>query len=192
MAQLNMGSDFRMLEKPEVTDWHKDAMKQVKRTGRIDAKDPALSRFQPGGHFGSVSEAFSQALKKYEDSNPDKLLKDKKAGIVGSLSKKAFESVMHMKYLNSVIDPGDAVGIVAGQSIGSQTTQMTLNTFHLAGHSAKNVTLGVPRLREIVMTASKKPMTPTMTVEVIEELSEEKGRSFAKGISRLSIAEVID
>ena len=64
MAQLNMGSDFRMLEKPEVTDWHKDAMKQVKRTGRIDAKDPALSRFQPGGHFGSVSEAFSQALKK--------------------------------------------------------------------------------------------------------------------------------
>lgn len=65
----------------------------------------------------------------YEDSNPDKLLKDKKAGIVGSLSKKAFESVMHMKYLNSVIDPGDAVGIVAGQSIGSQTTQMTLNTY---------------------------------------------------------------
>lgn len=42
------------------------------------------------------------------------------------------------------------------------------------------------------MTASKKPMTPTMTVEVIEELSEEKGQSFAKGISRLSIAEVID
>lgn len=62
----------------------------------------------------------------------------------------------------------------------------------MAGHSAKNVTLGVPRLREIVMTASKKPMTPTMTVEVIEELSEEKGQSFAKGISRLSIAEVID
>lgn len=42
------------------------------------------------------------------------------------------------------------------------------------------------------MTASKKPMTPTMTVEVIEELSEEKGQSFAKGISRLSIAEVIN
>ncbi|KUL88690.1 hypothetical protein ZTR_05210 [Talaromyces verruculosus] len=192
MAQLNMSMDYHMLEKPEVTEWHKDAMKQVRRTGRIDAKDPALAIYQPGGHFGSVSEAFSQALKKYEDSNPDKLLKDKKAGIAGALSKKAFESVMHMKYLNSVIDPGDAVGIVAGQSIGSQTTQMTLNTFHLAGHSAKNVTLGVPRLREIVMTASKKPMTPTMTVEVIEELSEEKGQSFAKGISRLSIAEVID
>jgi DNA-directed RNA polymerase I subunit RPA1 len=42
------------------------------------------------------------------------------------------------------------------------------------------------------MTASKKPMTPTMTVEVNEELSEEKGQTFAKGISRLSIAEVID
>jgi DNA-directed RNA polymerase I subunit RPA1 len=62
----------------------------------------------------------------------------------------------------------------------------------LAGHSARNVTLGVPRLREIVMTASKKPMTPTMSVEVIKELSEDAGQSFAKGISRLSIAEVVD
>ncbi|EED21466.1 DNA-directed RNA polymerase I subunit (Rpa190), putative [Talaromyces stipitatus ATCC 10500] len=192
MAQLNMTQDFHALEKPEVLQWHKDAMKQVRKTGRLDAKDPTLAVYQPGGHYGSVSEAFSLALKKYEERNPDKLLKDKKAGITGALSKKAFESVMHMKYLNSVIDPGDAVGIVAGQSIGSQTTQMTLNTFHLAGHSARNVTLGVPRLREIVMTASKKPMTPTMTVEVIEELSEKAGQSFAKGISRLSIAEVID
>jgi DNA-directed RNA polymerase I subunit RPA1 len=64
----------------------------------------------------------------YEEDNKDKLLKDKKAGVSGTLSKKAFESVLQMKYLNSVIDPGDAVGIVAGQSIGSQTTQMTLNT----------------------------------------------------------------
>ncbi|KAH8698596.1 putative DNA-directed RNA polymerase I subunit [Talaromyces proteolyticus] len=192
MAQLNMTQDFHTLEKPEVSQWHKEALKQVKKTSKTAAKDPVLSVYHPGGHYGSVSESFSQALKEYGEDNPDKLLKDKKRGVEGMLSKKSFESVMHMKYLNSVIDPGDAVGIVAGQSIGSQTTQMTLNTFHLAGHSAHNVTLGVPRLREIVMTASQKPTTPTMTVEVIEELSEEAGESFAKGISRLSIAEVID
>lgn len=41
---------------------------------------------------------------------------------------------------------------------------MTLNTFHLAGHGEKNVTLGIPRLREILMTATKKQKTPGMTL----------------------------
>ena len=99
---------------------------------------------------------------------------------------------MSMKYLKSVVDPGEAVGLVASQSIGEPSTQMTLNTFHLAGHSAKNVTLGIPRLREIVMTASASIMTPTMTLLLNEELSNEDSRKFAKAISKLSIAEVVD
>ena len=99
---------------------------------------------------------------------------------------------MNMKYMNSVIEPGEAVGIMAGQSIGEPSTQMTLNTFHLAGHSAKNVTLGIPRLREIVMTASKEIMTPTMTLILNRELPREHGERFAKAISKLSIAEVVD
>ena len=93
--------------------------------------------------------------------------------------------------MKSVIDPGEAVGIVAGQSIGEPSTQMTLNTFHLAGHSTKNVTLGIPRLREIVMTASKRISTPTMTLHLIDEISEEAGEKFAKGISKLTLAEVL-
>lgn len=99
---------------------------------------------------------------------------------------------MNMKYLKSVVDPGEAVGIVAGQSIGEPSTQMTLNTFHLAGHSAKNVTLGIPRLREIVMTASANIMTPTMTLVLNEEIPKEECQRFAKAISKLSIAEVVD
>ena len=108
------------------------------------------------------------------------------------MSKKAFNTLMNMKYMNSVVDPGEAVGIVASQSIGEPSTQMTLNTFHLAGHSAKNVTLGIPRLREIVMTASANIMTPTMTLILNEEIPKEHAEKFAKGISKLSIAEVID
>jgi DNA-directed RNA polymerase I subunit RPA1 len=119
-------------------------------------------------------------------------LKDKKKGIDGILTKKSFGNMMNMKYLKSVVDPGEAVGIVAGQSIGEPSTQMTLNTFHLAGHSAKNVTLGIPRLREIVMTASAHIMTPTMTLILNEELSKEHSEKFAKAISKLSIAEVTD
>ena len=52
---------------------------------------------------------------------------------------------------------------MAAQSLGEPATQMTLNTFHYAGVSAKNVTLGVPRLKEII-NISKKPKTPSLTV----------------------------
>ncbi len=94
--------------------------------------------------------------------------------------------------MNSVVDPGEAVGIVAAQSVGEPSTQMTLNTFHLAGHSARNVTLGIPRLREIVMTASKKLSTPAMTLHIIPELDKEAGEKFAKGITKVTLAEAMD
>lgn len=55
------------------------------------------------------------------------------------------------------------MGPLAAQSLGEPATQMTLNTFHYAGVSAKNVTLGVPRLKEI-MNVSKRPKTPSLTV----------------------------
>ncbi|KAL2844213.1 hypothetical protein BJX68DRAFT_149866 [Aspergillus pseudodeflectus] len=192
MEQVELTENFHHLEKDVVTNWHKDAMKKVRKTGKLDAMDPVLSVYHPGGNLGSTSESFSQALKKYEDENKEKLLRDKKKGAEGLLSKKAFNTMMNMKYLKSVVDPGEAVGIVAGQSIGEPSTQMTLNTFHLAGHSAKNVTLGIPRLREIVMTASKQIMTPTMTLILNEELPQQHGERFAKAISKLSIAEVVD
>ena len=55
------------------------------------------------------------------------------------------------------------VGALAAQSLGEPATQMTLNTFHYAGVSAKNVTLGVPRLEEI-LNMTKNPHTPSMTI----------------------------
>lgn len=55
------------------------------------------------------------------------------------------------------------VGSIGAQSIGEPATQMTLNTFHFAGVSAKNVTLGVPRLKEIINVA-KNIKTPSMKI----------------------------
>ncbi|CAG8154997.1 unnamed protein product [Penicillium olsonii] len=184
--------DFHKLAKENVSTWHKDAMKVVRKTGKVDAMDPVLSHFPPGGNLGSTSEAFAQELKKYADANKSKLIKDKKNNIEGKLTKKTFEALMNMKYMKSIIDPGEAVGIMAGQSVGEPSTQMTLNTFHLAGHSAKNVTLGIPRLREIVMTASANIMTPTMTLLMNEGISNEDSEKFAKAISKLTIAELVD
>jgi DNA-directed RNA polymerase II subunit RPB1 len=63
---------------------------------------------------------------------------------------------------NRPVEIGEAIGIIAAQSIGEPATQMTLNTFHLAG-VGKNVTLGVPRLKEIINVA-KNIKTPRLTV----------------------------
>ena len=83
--------------------------------------------------------------------------------------------LLWVKYMRSLASPGDAVGCIAAQSVGEPSTQMTLNTFHLAGHGGANVTLGIPRLREIIMTASKTLKTPTMTIPLRDgkELSSE-------------------
>lgn len=64
MSSVNLTSDFHNLAKDEVTEWHKDAMKKVRKSGRLDAMDPVLSLYHPGGNFGSTSESFSQDLKK--------------------------------------------------------------------------------------------------------------------------------
>ena len=66
--------------------------------------------------------------------------------------------------------PGEMVGAIAAQSIGEPATQMTLNTFHFAGVSSKNVTLGVPRLKEII-NISKSPKVRLKSLEVFFSFS---------------------
>lgn len=66
------------------------------------------------------------------------------------------------KFERSLAQAGEMVGTIAAQSVGEPATQMTLNTFHFAGVGAKNVTLGVPRLREIINVA-KNVKTPSLT-----------------------------
>jgi DNA-directed RNA polymerase subunit A" len=66
-------------------------------------------------------------------------------------------------YADACVEPCDPVGVVAAQSIGEPGTQMTMRTFHYAGVAEINVTLGLPRLIEI-LDARKNPSTPVMTV----------------------------
>jgi len=65
------------------------------------------------------------------------------------------------------------VGPIAAQSIGEPATQMTLNTFHNAGISSKNVTLGVPRLKEIINVA-KNIKTPSLKIYLLPEYREQQ------------------
>jgi len=72
------------------------------------------------------------------------------------------------RFNRAMANPGEMCGVLAAQSIGEPTTQMTLNTFHFAGVGAKNVTLGVPRLKEII-NAAKNLKTPTISVFLEKE-----------------------
>ena len=71
-------------------------------------------------------------------------------------------------YDANAIDPSEACGIVGAQSIGEPGTQMTMRTFHYAGVAEINVTLGLPRLIEIV-DARSTPSTPMMNIYLDEE-----------------------
>jgi DNA-directed RNA polymerase subunit A' len=85
------------------------------------------------------------------------------------------------QYKRALMEPGEAVGIVAAQSIGEPGTQMTLRTFHYAGVKEQNVTLGLPRLIEIV-DARRIPSTPIMAIYLTEE--HKKSRDSAVKIAR--------
>lgn len=63
---------------------------------------------------------------------------------------------LEKQYLDSIINPGESVGIICAQSIGEKNTQTTLNTFHKAGQSEKTMTTGFPRFQELI-NVSKNP-----------------------------------
>jgi DNA-directed RNA polymerase subunit A" len=85
-------------------------------------------------------------------------------------------------YFQVLVEPEEAVGTVAAQSLGEPGTQMTLKTFHYAGVAELNVTLGLPRLIEIV-DARRNPATPMMTVHLDEEHRYDLAK--AKEVARL-------
>ena len=91
--------------------------------------------------------------------------------------------VAHMK---SWVQPGEQVGIVAAQSIGEPSTQLTLNTFHTAGVATKNnVVTGIPRLREI-LKVTKNPKASSLTIPMKAEFNEtdERGREKVREIKQ--------
>jgi len=94
-------------------------------------------------------------------------------------------------YTRALVEPGEAAGIVSAQSIGEPGTQMTLRTFHFAGVREQNVTLGLPRLIEIV-DARKIPSTPNMTVyiDAKHRTSREKAQEVATLLTHTTLGDI--
>merc|ERR1712223_844653 len=100
-----------------------------------------------------------------------------------------FADICKQKYFKAVMEPGTAVGALSAQSIGEPGTQMTLKTFHFAGVASMNITLGVPRIKEII-NASKKISTPIITVCLTNDKDTEFARRVKGRIEKTSLGEV--
>ena len=86
--------------------------------------------------------------------------------------KQVYEAVQ-VEYHSSLAEPGQSVGVISAESIGEPSTQMTLNTFHLAGVSEVNVTTGLPRIIE-VLDGRKNISTASMEIYLLPPYSEGK------------------
>jgi len=135
------------------------------------------------------TELFKVAF--YYNMSPKELL------MVKRFNRKALIVLMEeiiLSYKQSIVAPGEMVGIIAAQSIGEPTTQMTLNTFHFAGVASKsNVTRGVPRIEEI-LSLSENPKNPSCTIHLhpIEELDQTNAQRIIHRIEHTKLREVVD
>ncbi|CEG77038.1 Putative DNA-directed RNA polymerase [Rhizopus microsporus] len=103
----------------EIKQGEEYAKKALKKPGKYD---PALSVYNPGTHLGVVSERFALAMKNYIQKNPDGMPFEKDSQLskntarYAGLTKNKFKALMNLKYLHSLVEPGEAVGLLAAQS----------------------------------------------------------------------------
>jgi DNA-directed RNA polymerase III subunit RPC1 len=120
------------------------------------------------------------------------VMKDQRIWNSCRLSKSQLDDVMEAalrKYEHAHVQPGEAIGPVGAQSISEPGTQMTLKTFHFAGVSSMNVTLGVPRLKEII-NASKNISTPIITAHLVQDDNKIGARVVKAVIEKTTLGQV--
>lgn len=132
-------------------------------------------------------------FKEYEQMLPKKVIEDVKLlakDVSEAKAKKILEKTAE-EYSAMKVEPGECVGLLAAESIGEPGTQMTLNTFHFAGVSEMNITMGLPRIIEI-LDCSKSLTTPMMEIYLKSPLNKGAGiREFAENIKETKMKDVV-
>jgi DNA-directed RNA polymerase II subunit RPB1 len=139
-------------------------------------------------HYASPTELFRVMYFYY--LSPKDLLLNKR------FNKKALDILLQtivLDYKRAIVAPGEMVGMIAAQSIGEPTTQMTLNTFHFAGVASKsNVTRGVPRIEELLsLSASLKNPSLTVFLKPEDETDREKASTIQYMLEHTRLEEIV-
>ncbi|MBS3063965.1 MAG: DNA-directed RNA polymerase subunit A'' [DPANN group archaeon] len=127
---------------------------------------------------------------------PEKIIEEieqlAKAKKLSAAKKEELIERVKIRYSQMQLEPGEAIGIVSAQSIGEPGTQMTMRTFHFVGVSALNVTLGLPRIIEI-LDVRKEPKTPSMMIALksSHNRSREAAEAVANKITEVEVSKVI-
>ncbi len=101
----------------------------------------------------NLKNKMADIISEYEEKLPSKIIEEVRNNLPKGVSETKLKKIMEAiydEYKNALVSPGESVGLISAESIGEPGTQMTLNTFHFAGVAEMNVTLGLPRIIEIL------------------------------------------
>ena len=155
-------------------------------TGRDSLMDTALRTPKSGYLYRRLVSALQDLKVEYDGT-----VRDASENIVQFAYGDDGKDVAKLHLEDDKITPGEAVGVVTAQSFGEASTQMVLNVFHYAGVAQMQVTLGLPRLIEI-LDARKRPSTPLMEVSLDKEHNNENdARIIAEKIKEIKLKEII-
>ena len=155
--------------------------------GQCGITSSSLVDITPLEAFRMIKVCFENLKKNYY-SPPSKLfetlfyyyLSPKELLVVKRFNQKSLTLLLDtiiINYKRAIVTPGEMVGMIAGQSLGEVSTQMTLNTFHFAGVASKsNVTRGVPRIEEI-LSLSSEIKNPSLSVYLKSEDERQKDKA---------------
>ena len=154
-------------------------------TGRDSLMDTALRTPKSGYLYRRLVSALQDLKVEYDGT-----VRDASENIVQFSYGDDGKDVSKLHLAKDKVAPGEAVGVITAQSFGEASTQMVLNVFHHAGVAQMQITLGLPRLIEI-LDARKNPSTPLMEVYLTKEFNNEKdSRAIAEKIKEVKLEEI--
>jgi len=172
IADFKNGRSHRAVRLEKSWRDYEKKSKYEKKAGKMP--DPTPSKFRPDSNFGSVTDTIDKMIEDYGKGDD------------------VFKDMIYTKFQRGLVDAGEPVGVIAAQSVGEPSTQMTLNTFHFAGRGDMNVTLGIPRLREILMVASANIKTPSMEVPFLPNVSDKAKDALRISLNKVTLANVLE
>ncbi|MDO8538740.1 MAG: DNA-directed RNA polymerase subunit A'' [archaeon] len=174
-------------QKPKTQAAHKPVHKESKK---VEAK-PVVSTRKEMVFIPPIREIYTEheflprsVMKQFDAITKEKNFKDKEA--------KELLLLLEQRYVKAMVEPGEAVGIIAAQSLGEPGTQLTLRTKHYAGAAEVSVGSGIQRMEEIVDGRSKAKY-PIMTIHLHDDLRQDRQQveDFAKTLIDVRIGDVI-
>ncbi|MBT3405087.1 DNA-directed RNA polymerase subunit A' [archaeon] len=154
-------------------------------TGRDSLMDTALRTPKSGYLYRRLANALQDLRVEYDGT-----VRDSGNRIIQFKFGEDGKDVCKLHLNDGQVEFGEAIGLITAQSFGESSTQMVLNTFHMAGVAEMQVTSGLPRLIEI-FDARKKPSSPKMEIYLEKEYNNEKdARVFAEKIKEVKLKEI--